>query len=64
MSYMCINFNFQIYKLNVLFVYVHWEASLCYFKAWIMKFNQNYRVLNTALRGPTLIFQVKAKAKA
>ena len=53
MSYMCINFNFRMHTLNVLCVYVDWEASLPYCKAWIMKSPQNCGVLTNSLGGPT-----------
>ena len=58
---MCINFNFHMYTLNVLYVYVDWEASLPYFKACIMKFHRNCEVLTNALRGPTPRLQVEAR---
>ena len=53
-----------MHTLNVLCAYVDWEASLTYFKAWIMKFHQNYEVLTNSLGGPNLILWVEARARA
>ena len=61
---MCINFNFQMIILNVLCVYVDWEASLSYFKAWIMKFHRNCEVLTNSLAIPAPRLWVEAMDRA
>ena len=52
-----------MHTLNILGAYVYWEYSLPYFKAWIMKFHQNYGVLTNALGGLTLQFWVEERAR-
>ena len=42
----------------------HGEFFLPYFKTWIRRFHQNYRVLTNVLGGPTSRFKVEARAGA
>ena len=52
-----------MHKLNVPCVYVDWESSLPYFKALIMKFHRNYRVLTNAIGGPTHVLWVEERSR-
>ena len=61
MLYKTINCNFHIHTLNV---YVESEASLPYFKAWILKFHQNWMVLTNALGGPTSTFHIEERDRS
>ena len=50
--------------IKCLCAYVDWEAPLSYFKAWIMKFHQNWEMLTNSLVGPAPGLQVEATARA
>ena len=53
-----------MHKLNVLCVYVDWEAFLPYFKACIMNSHRKCGVLTNSLGGPTPMLWIEARARA